>query len=111
MTEKDPTLRRQSLIAGVIAIGSGLIVGLIVGVAIAEMVACPDPKCVTGHVQHLLAFLGTVTAALASGVQGKTAKTKSDYHRDSADGEVGGEVIVSHGRCRRRVAYPRRSQP
>jgi hypothetical protein len=30
----------------------------------------------------------------------------SDYSNSS----VGDEVIVSHGRCRRRVAYPRRSQ-
>jgi hypothetical protein len=40
-----------------------------------------DRVCVTGHGQHLLAFLGTVTAALASFRQGRTAKTKSEHHK------------------------------
>jgi hypothetical protein len=50
-------------------------------VAIAAGVACSsDGKCVWGHGQHLLAVLGTLTAALTSFRQGRTAKTKSEYH-------------------------------
>jgi hypothetical protein len=37
----------------------------------------------------------------------RSAASLSDYSNSS----VGDEVIVSHGRYRRRVAYPRRSQP
>jgi hypothetical protein len=73
---------RWPLIAGVVAIG--LIVIAAVLEANPAIVACQDRKCVTGHLQHALAFLGTVTAALASGVQGKRAKTKSDHHKDES---------------------------
>jgi hypothetical protein len=38
-------------------------------------------ECRGLHVQHLLAVLGTVTAALASFRQGRKAKKKSDYHK------------------------------
>jgi hypothetical protein len=51
-------------------------------VAIKELVACSDGTCRWGHGQHVLAVLGTLTAALASFRQGRTAKTKSWYHED-----------------------------
>jgi hypothetical protein len=70
------------LIAGDIAIGLFVIaIGSIVVAAILGIVACPKEECVTGHLQHALAVLGTVTAAFASVKQGETAKAKSDRHR------------------------------
>ena len=72
----DRERRRWPLIAGGIALAS-IVLGSIKGID-----ACPDRGCVTDHLQHALAILGTVTAALASVTQGKTAKTKSDYHQD-----------------------------
>jgi hypothetical protein len=73
---EPPKRPRWPLIAGVIAIVL-IVLGAIKGIG-----ACPDRGCVTDHLQHALAILGTVTAALASVTQGKTAKTKSDYHQD-----------------------------
>jgi hypothetical protein len=70
--------RRWLHIAGIVAIGL-IALGAIVG-AIGEAVACQKGECVWGHGQHLLAVLGTLTAALASFRQGRTAKTKSEYH-------------------------------
>ena len=74
-------LRRWLHVAGIVVIGL-IALGAIV-VAIAAVVACSwEGKCVWGHGQHLLAVLGTLTAALASFRQGRTAKTKSWYHED-----------------------------
>jgi hypothetical protein len=60
----------------------GIAICLIVFGAIKGIGACagPGPGCVTDHLQHAFAILGTVTAALATVTQGKTAKRKSDYH-------------------------------
>ena len=71
-----PTRPTWPLIAG------GIAIFLIGFVAIKGIVACTDPEreCVTLHLQHAFAILGTVTAALATVTQGKTAKRKSDYH-------------------------------
>ncbi len=50
----------------------------------------------TDHLQHALAILGTVTAALASGVQGKTAKTKSDHHQELSAKEKDATLKSAH---------------
>jgi hypothetical protein len=80
---KSPPMERKHrrwppLLAGFIAIG------LIAFGASKGIGACTDDPdyrgCVRGHLQHAFAILGTVTAALASVTQGRTAKTKSDYH-------------------------------
>jgi hypothetical protein len=62
----------------------GIAIVLIASGASKGIGACTDPDyrgCVTDHLQHAFAILGTVTAALASVTQGKTAKRKSDYHK------------------------------
>jgi hypothetical protein len=68
-TSETPKRRRWPLIVGAV---SGLIVIAIGGWRLFGR----------EHVQHLLAFLGTLTAVIASGVQGKRAKTKSEHHRE-----------------------------
>jgi hypothetical protein len=92
MTEKAPN--REAL--AVIAVGLALGFGWIVLEAIEEMLACPAGKCVTDHAQHLLAFLGTATAALASFRQGKTAKTKSEHHRKLSKDEKEAPLKSAH---------------
>jgi hypothetical protein len=78
--------RRRGLhIVGIVAIAL-IALGAIVG-AIEEAVACQKGECVWGHGQHLLAVLGTLTAALASFRQGRTAKTKSLYHEGKKKAE------------------------
>jgi len=81
-------------IAGVIAIG--LIALIAIALAIKGFVACQGRECVTGHVQHLLAFLSTLTAALASLRQGKTAKMRSDHHLDSWHTEADAKLKSAH---------------
>jgi hypothetical protein len=72
-----PKRRPWPLPAGVVALA------LIGFGAFGGIGACTDPDyrgCVTDHLQHAFAILSTVTAALASFRQGRTAKTKSVHH-------------------------------
>jgi hypothetical protein len=64
-------------IAGIAAISLVALVAIVS--AIEVMVACHG-QCATEHTQHVLAVLGTLTAALASLRQGKKAKAKSKHH-------------------------------
>jgi hypothetical protein len=48
------------------------------------------------HLQHLLAFLGAVTAVVASCLQGKTAKTKSKHHQNSWGTETEAKLKSEH---------------
>ena len=92
MTENAPDSEAPSLAIGL----SVVAIGLIVLGSIGGIVACPDRKCVTDHLQHALAILGTVTAALASGVQGKTAKMKSDHHQELSAKEKDATLKSAH---------------
>ena len=74
---------------GLIALGA-------IGGAIPAFVACSDGKCMWGHGQHLLAVLGTVTAALASFRQGRTAKTKSWYHEGKKEADADHSNAFEH---------------
>jgi hypothetical protein len=86
--------RRRWVLAGVIVFG--LIALGAIGLAISAVVACSDGKCMWGHWQHVLAVLGTLTAALASVTQGKTAKTKSDHHLGSWRTETDKKLKSAH---------------
>jgi hypothetical protein len=68
------------VIAGVIALGL-ILYGAKKGIgACTTNPAGLVGECRREHVQHALAILGTVTAALAAVTQGRTAKKKSDRH-------------------------------
>jgi hypothetical protein len=80
----------------------GLIAFGAIVLAVRGFNACsPNPdvslgECRGAHVQHLLAVLGTVTAALASFRQGRTAKTKSWYHEGKKDADADHSNAFEH---------------
>jgi hypothetical protein len=79
--EQSPPRDRKHRRWPALLVGGIAIVFIVLG-AIKGIHACTDTEegCVTEHLKHALAVLGTVTAALASFTQGRTAKTKSNYH-------------------------------